>query len=782
MKAPRSALLVGLGILIGASVTALLFTTFNGTPSSTPGRESPENGEGTRGQRASNPEPPRQWDRDISGDCVLHGVVKNEDGSVANDAWVKLHLLDQPWSYPDPPLVARTDKEGKFQFPDMSDDIPFQVWAVTDDSAVASQKNVTCGHPVELILVEGSTLTLTFSGKNVLQHPITFQLAGGNLWPARQYTTKDGSPITIAGLSEGEYALWAESGDAAFITQTPIVLAQGDDLTVEVALEDSTPATVRVHQEGQGETSEDPFIVVKPTANGLLRKTLRVRSNEAAIQGLPPGRYTVEATADGSASPIIKTFGPGDEVTLRLERGAVARGIVKTASGDPVEGASIAVQQALGQAVVSLPSANGRRFGLRLVSAAAMGWPKMVALEDDVIVPGPERLPLPNLSSSQGAPTASWNPTSPDGRFLIDGLPSGRVSIWATHEDYVSVGKVDITITPGADIDDVIVVMKPGSALSVRIIDEREFPISEAEIQVYATSGERLGSAVTASDGYAQLKGLPATFRIEAQASERVPVIRRVENIAPGLSELVLKLMPADEVLSGRVLNPDGFGVAGAAITARSSGKNRAHVLVGVTEDDGTFDLEGAGEGRYHVTAQHHELGAARFAEAYHGDTIKLILQEGTPGPTGYPVVADNRGYGPTDSLGEIPIGGMNTPTVIVPDSQSGGVITTVETPYGQADQLTVTGPPPGKGGLPIKLGGGPGKVIVTHVATGSEVAAAGLNKGHRIVAIDDKKVTSPAAARKAISGKIGTIVMLRVSTTEGPLVIVVQRVRIRPS
>jgi len=162
------------------------------------------------------------------------------------------------------------------------------------------------------------------------------------------------------------------------------------------------------------------------------------------------------------------------------------------------------------------------------------------------------------------------------------------------------------------------------------------------------------------------------------------------------------------------------------------------------------------------------------------GEEIKLVSADGTgappPGPapefvtpemleaTRIPAPADHAG---ADNLGVIAI----TET-LDPGTRS--------TEYGLVDQLPVTGPVPGRGGLPVEIGGGPGKVVIKSVAAGSQVAAAGLRAGDRLVAIDGRKVETPAQARDAIGGAIGSVVMLEVRSDGESLNIVVQRVRVR--
>ena len=109
-----------------------------------------------------------------------------------------------------------------------------------------------------------------------------------------------------------------------------------------------------------------------------------------------------------------------------------------------------------------------------------------------------------------------------------------------------------------------------------------------------------------------------------------------------------------------------------------------------------------------------------------------------------------------------------------------GAASDTVSTPFGDAETLPVTAPPSGKGGLPISIGSLGGKVIVTHIRPGSRVAMAGLSKGDRIVAINNRKISSPAAARRAIQGPIGSVVTMTIENQGEQFTVIVQRVRIK--
>jgi S1-C subfamily serine protease len=119
----------------------------------------------------------------------------------------------------------------------------------------------------------------------------------------------------------------------------------------------------------------------------------------------------------------------------------------------------------------------------------------------------------------------------------------------------------------------------------------------------------------------------------------------------------------------------------------------------------------------------------------------------------------------------------VDTPNTDIGDEE---IPPTVHTQFGEADRLPVTDTPPGKGSLPISIGGGPGKIIVTHIRPGSRVAMAGLSKGDRIIAINNRKMSGPASTRRALEGPIGSVVTITIESHGEQFTVIVQRVRIK--
>jgi membrane-associated protease RseP (regulator of RpoE activity) len=259
-----------------------------------------------------------------------------------------------------------------------------------------------------------------------------------------------------------------------------------------------------------------------------------------------------------------------------------------------------------------------------------------------------------------------------------------------------------------------------------------------------------------------------------------------------------MTLPKADRRLRGRVIDERGYGVPNAAITARALGRNLMQVILGTTAGDGSFVLDGAGSGRYHVTAEVDGAIRAQVIGADASEDVKLVLGEpiartAAAGgdtviepqlvePTSFGGVAyqgadNDDGTAAGDSLGVVAITHSEGGSGEQPGATAGS---SYSTEFGRSDQLVVTGPPSGPGGLPISLGNGPsGGVIVRSVQPGSQVAGAGLAIGDRLVAVDGAPVKSVGQAKAAIAGRLGTVVMLEVVHQGEHLNVVVQRVRV---
>ncbi|MDJ0762743.1 MAG: carboxypeptidase regulatory-like domain-containing protein [Myxococcota bacterium] len=786
MNHRRDAWMIGLGIGIGATVTAVLFLSGR-SGSDGPAKQSfsvaqPFDSDAAHSGPSDDPIP---FTRDITGTGTLTGTVRDADGTLITSAIVRIHLTDQPWSHPDPLLTATTDRAGQFAFEGLSEALTYQVWAFAPERSVSSQRHARCGAPVELVLEDGSALTVSFIKPNGDPAGSTrLQIAGTDLWPNRQTKTQPDGAVTIAGLRAGEYVLWAHAPGFAHISADPIRIEQGDEWVSDIELEPAGTASITVINAQGNPVGENATVIVRPVGNALLARAFSPNlSGRAGIWGLVEGIYSATVVAKGyiQSSPI--QFRPGDNVTVRLEQGVGVSGMVQTEDGIPIAGASVAVDQAFNNTMVALPFSRDRDFGHRLVRAAGRGWPLLQSIEPEPgrVLSGPHHMPLPLVDATQSTGgIETWQPTDATGRFAIDGLPPGRLSVSATHPDYVLHRAAELILAPQTAPSDIVVTMRPGTTLTVRAVDERGYPVRGTEIAVYDANGGLLRTTTVENDGYTTLKNLPKQYKIEARAQGRVAATRNVRSKPRSTMEMEITLPLADKTLHGRVLNENGFGISNVTVTARAISKGLAQALITTTEADGTFSLTGAGSGPYHLTAAGKDRGRAQTTNATHQEDIKLVLKTEPDRDSNLVQVAEVD-EAPSAEHASTPYGTADNLGVVRTQKPTPGTWASTDV-FGQADPLPVTGPPPGRGGLPITIGGSPGRVIVTGISPQSNVALTDLSKGDRIVAIDGKKVAGPAAARKALLGSIGSVVLLEIEGDDGRYTVVVQRVRISSS
>jgi hypothetical protein len=791
MERRRTIAVFAAGALAGAALSGLLVALLLGECAGGPRPDAAEGGAPAAGQEdgdgpldSSDPFRPLSH-RGVNGPCVFSGTVADGDGQPLAGALVGVRALDVPWFEADLAAEAYADETGSFALPGLAEGIPFQVWAFAPGMAVADVERPACGARLDFVLEPGARLALEArTGDGAPPGPLSVQIAGDPIWPPRMAVTDDRGRLDIEGLPPGEYVIWAGGGGLSALTAEPVALEAGEERTIGLALGPARFSEVRVEDDGSGAPIQGATVFARPRDTPLLSlvgSTDRLGSFRFA--DLAPVEHDLEVLGSGFLRGDPVPVAPDAKSVVRLRRGARVTGRVILRDGTPVAGARLEVDEDLGLTRVAWAGGNQREILGRIVAAQRAGFPPTRPLGRAALV-GPALIPLPEAPPGPGAPTdGSWR-ADEDGRFTLSGLPPGRVVIGAFHPDLLVETPARLTLEPGGTIDGIVVSMKPGAALRVRTMGENGYPLREATVSAFGPEDEALASAVTGTDGFAELRGLPGRVRVEAVLPGHVPAVARIE-VRPGQTgEVALTLPRADRVLRGRLTDQRGFGAGRAAITARTITRGLAHVLQGTSGPDGSFALEGAGSGDYHIVAELDGRPVAQFPAARAGEDVKLVISEAGAGPPtgGVPeFVTPEMVAAATDSSAPPADPGDDS-------GESLGVIAITETlaqgtrssDYGYVDQLPVTGSVPGKGGLPVEIGGGPGNVVVKGVSAGSQVAAAGLRAGDRIVAVDGKRVQTPAQAREAIGGAIGSVVMIEVVHGGESVNLVVQRVRVR--
>ncbi len=771
----RTAIALVIGVAVGALATVGLVRLLDESD----GRDGVDGGdEAADAERASSYGAPEIHDRELQpapeGDCTISGTVSDSEGNPIPGALVRLRLLDSPWPEADVALETSGGDDGSYELEGLSEDRPLQVWAWAPGKTSTGLGPARCDGATDPTLEPGGSLTASFTtGDGDPPGRLRVLIAGGALWPQRSALSAKDGKLALAGLAPGIYALWAEDGERAVVTGKPIEVSAGETTRLEARLEPASEARVRAVDAEGGDPIPNATVLIAPVDSPMLRRTgITGKDGTTSLAGLAPGAYTVEAVAPGHLRTAPVALSTEGESVLRMRSGARVRGTVRDPDGNPVSGALVEVSQDLGGSAVMVDDGRRDLFLSRMLEAARHGWPPARPdAEGDALLVGPQRIPLP--SGDRQSPGRAV--TDRSGSFALDGLPSGRLLISASHPELIMEHPTRVTLPAGGEVDELAVAMRPGTALSVRTVNEKGYPVREAGISVYSEDGELLAETSSGGDGTADLRGLPAKARVEALAEGRVPAAARVDGRPGRRISLELELPLAAESIRGRLVDSRGYGIGEARITARSMARGSIQVVTATTEKDGTFTLEGVGECNYHVIAEKDGKVLAQAPKARFDTEVQLV--------------ADDEGGIPFDRL-VLPSGPIG-PALREPESKGEGshaIALSEPSPsvgisgseYGSVDRLPVTGPPPGKGGLPIQVGGGPGKVVVRSVSAGSRVAVAGLEEGDRILSVDGKKVRTPAQARKAISGPIGSVMMLGIAHGKEKVTLVVQRVRIR--
>jgi len=311
--------------------------------------------------------------------------------------------------------------------------------------------------------------------------------------------------------------------------------------------------------------------------------------------------------------------------------------------------------------------------------------------------------------------------------------------------------------------------------------------VDGAAVTVFDLDGEVVRTADTGRDGYVTIRGLPTEVQLEAAAEGHIPTTRKVFGTSGGTEELTITLPFANRVLTGIVVNRLRTGLPGFTVEAQLTAKNASQMLTAVSGSDGRFEMQGAGEGLYQLRVLLGDEVRARSADVSPGKPVTIVVEDESP-------LRDETGL-PTLSA---PAGVTNLAAPPLEEPSGGGGLVLVqppELPYGSTgmdslppasgvpplseggfDSLYVT-QPVGIGSLPISLKDKGGAVVVTAVGIGSQVAETGLKAGAILKKVDGAPVSSAAAAKKALSGRIGSVVLIEVLQEDTPLSLVVQRV-----
>ena len=791
MKHQQSIGLVVLGAVLGSALTLGIQRSWDDAEALPPPTQTKAEPRKPAPEKLDSESDKDEFTREIDGDCVFSGRVLTADGNPVPDASIGLWLMDQPWSDPQPRAKFTSNDDGRFELDGVDEKLPIILYTIKKGFAPATLKKPACNTPLELEIEPGGELRIiATNAENKPVEGAEIIVAGDSIWPPRVGTADDDGELVVAGAPFGEYQLWGSrgrlSGSKAFS-----LTSSDESKDVRVALTDTAESKLEVYEATEKSSLRGVPFFVSPEGMPLLEQpALTDEHGRIAARCPSPAGCRFELGPYPAAEMASHNVRAGEAKRIPLDKGSTISGTVTDPDDFPVSGASLVVLEQVGKDMVALRNERANALLGRLVTSAIDDWPSVVTNKDNSFI-GPMRLPVPDipcLHCETAVKSTSSSLTDESGRFVVQGLPPRSISLIAEHPEMVMIGRpVEVDLGNRKQLADVSIKMRRGSVATIRVVDDRGIPITGAEVTAYDTQRELLRNIQSDDDGYVEFKGLPGDFRIEATHDTYISSVSNIDGKTGVVMELTLTLDPADKVLRGRVKDQRGFGIKGAEVIAKSIERGHPQVLTGVTADDGSFELPGAGRGRYCIRADAGRQGKAFVSELDFREETKLVLGSGAA-EAGESSFADYTVIEPENTMGgaaALPSDTANVPRLgadnlgVTSGSDEPAPVTSIPTNFGDADELPVTGPPSGKGGLPIKIGAKGGGVVVTAVSTGSRVEIAGLIKGSRILSVDGHPVRGPADAKKALSGPIGSVVMLEVAEpgSDVPFTIVVQRV-----
>lgn len=274
---------------------------------------------------------------------------------------------------------------------------------------------------------------------------------------------------------------------------------------------------------------------------------------QAQARGLLPGeKVPVEVPSGGVL----------DNVRLTLEAGATVLGRVRSPDGEPVAGARIEVL------------AGDRSFGRRSF-----------------------------LSRSDTA-------TDGDGRYRLEGVPTGPQSLAATQQDYARAVR-DLDVRPGENRLDFE--LAAGWEVAGRVIDAAGAPVPGSAVTLRPAEGSRQ-ETTSGPDGAFAFQGVAeGTWRLRAEKpGQGVGEVPQPLTVAGAdLTGLEIRLEAGGRLL-GRVLGLTLDELAEVQVFAHSPGQG---MRLAQPDYEGAFVFEGLAAGDWRIAAMHPSRGQVMLEE-----------------------------------------------------------------------------------------------------------------------------------------------------------------------
>ena len=322
---------------------------------------------------------------------------------------------------------------------------------------------------------------------------------------------------------------------------------------------------------------------------GLLRRPQQV---SARAPGYVPRLGTL-ATPDGPA------------VAIPLDRQVALTGRVVDSEGHGVSGAQIEVTARDLDGRQTWLTASATMFRDALFDSQVHGPRPLLPSGELGVMPGPVPLiPIsePGFSVASDALNSGYV-TDADGRFHVDEVPPGVVSVVATHPAYVRGASAETLARAGESLS-LQIVLRQGGTIDGRVVDDRGFGMAAQTLEVRSAGDPIPRRAFAQHDGGFRVPGVLGHVEVAAVVAGRV-VAQTEADVADGaVVPVTLVIDRAGRTVRGRVVDSRGYPVGGAEVTIAPL-DHRADSVRVLSATDGTFSTAVAGQGAVQLDARH---------------------------------------------------------------------------------------------------------------------------------------------------------------------------------
>lgn len=213
-------------------------------------------------------------------------------------------------------------------------------------------------------------------------------------------------------------------------------------------------------------------------------------------------------------------------------------------------------------------------------------------------------------------------------------VPRRDYYLIASHADYAPVQDQMVAVGDHGDFQGPNIVLRAGSAIEGTVTDVAGNLVPDAELWLdsafYAWDAPSPDRLTVRSDatGRFEFKNVYAvTKQLTCNAEGYGGVTRTPINVTgqPGERITVDFKLALGQPLAGRVVGPDGAGIAGAKIMAHSAGNNQSYRGETVSLDDGSFQMLSLNPGNYAIDCQAPGFRQAKFTRVAAGNMNVII-------------------------------------------------------------------------------------------------------------------------------------------------------------